>query len=260
VKTNLEVINRIGFINPAQKALYAASLLKAGLANSPQVVVVPKVPAIIGKPEIIAAPAYPARPASAIVPASANTSGVLAGALYKYSPAYPVGTAIPAIAAKAATEAVTGVPAVLPVAEIPAVIAPAVLALKGWELAVQIVKTATLITVEAYLPYASSPKLIGGNTNSIDGIAEITPQIQPMKWLDAPATATPTTLTSEVDTLEKYLYKQALALVLIDPVLNSITDEIKVVNGLPLAVKHISLKLSTANYDPMGSSLQLGKL
>jgi hypothetical protein len=256
----LPVLNPIGFTKPAQKALYAASVLRAGLSNSPQVILVPKVAAVVGRPQVIAQTAKPARAASDPVPAAANTTGYTFGQIYLNSPAYPAGTAIPAIPAKPPSAEVVGISAIVAAPEIPAVIAPAVIALKGWENAIQITKTAELITIESYLPFANSPGILGGNTSTVDGILEITPPIQPAKWLDAPASAVPTVDTVEVDTLEKYLYKQALALRAIDNVSNTIVDEIKSVNGISVSVKHITLKLPAAAYDPTGASLQLAKL
>jgi hypothetical protein len=256
----ITVLNTIGLTKAAQKALYAASVIRAGLSNSPQVILAPRIPAIAFKPAIIAQTAKPARAATALVPAAENTTGVRFGELYLNSPAIAAGVAIPAIPDKPASLEVVGVAQVLAVPEVPAVIAPAVVALKGWENAIQITKTATLITIEAYLPFANSPAILGGNTSTVDGILEITPPIQPTKWLDAPASAVPTTDTIEVDTLEKYLYKQALALRAIDSVANTIVDEIKIVNGSTVSVKHITLKLTAVDYDPLAAGLQLGKL
>lgn len=83
----------------------AAQLLQRACLPSPAIKAVAAVPA---QP---AHPAYPARPA---VLAANNATGYFANELYKNSPAYPVGTPIPAIPPKAATSAVievVGIPA-----------------------------------------------------------------------------------------------------------------------------------------------------
>jgi hypothetical protein len=215
----------------------------------------------VAKPEVIAQTAKPARAATPIVPAAQNTTGYTFGQLYLNSPAYPAGTQIPAIPAKPASAEVIGVPAVVGVAKVPAVISPKIDALKGWEDAIQINKTASNIEVIAYLPYASSPLLIGASTSGIGSINEMTmPALTPGAWLDEKSSTTPGTATAEPTTVERYLYKQALELVAAPGSTSTIENANKLVNGVVVACKKLTLQLAATNYTLGVEALQLGNL
>lgn len=191
MKVNLNVLKNIGIQNDAQKAVYLAHCLKTACLSSPPITLSAAIPAIPAKAAVIAQTAKPARAASLAIAAAANTVGYGFGEIYLNSPAYPVGTAIPAIAAKPASTAVVGVPAVVAVAAVPAVITPDVKALPGWEDAIKFVvglnaqnQPATL-TVTADLPYYAGAAMYGSN---ITKIAEITPPtLVANKWVGTEA-------------------------------------------------------------------------
>jgi hypothetical protein len=254
--TPIPVLNTIGFTNAAQKVAYAALLLQFGTVPSPAVTLAAAIPAILAAAEVLAKPAYPARAASAAVAAAANTAGVAAGALYLNSPAYPAGTAIPAIPAKPATAAIIGKPAVVAVPAVPAIVAPAVTPIPGWIDAVSTVRTANALTITAYLPVATSPRLFGAATSTVESIKEITPPaLIADRWLDAKASNVPETITAEPPTLEQYFYKYATQLSG-----TTVTDVVKLVNGVPVTCKKVVVTVAAANYDLTTEALQLGKL
>jgi hypothetical protein len=257
----LGLLNSIGLQNEAQKAALAAQMLHAATVSSPAVTIAPAVAAVAAKPAIIAQTAKPARAATVAVTAVANTTGYGFGELYLNSPAYPAGTAIPAIPAKPASAAVVGVPAVVAVPAVAAVIAPAITALKGWEDAITITKAVDSFKIVAFLPYSSSPALIGAPSSGIDTINEITqPALQPTAWLDAKASNTLGTAISEPATLERYLYKQALALVAQSGSTSTIENVTKPIIGGVIACKKLTLNLTATDYTLGVDSLQLGKL
>jgi hypothetical protein len=255
---SLALLNSIGFTNPAQKVLYAAAVLKAALVSSPAVTISAAVPVVAAKAEVIAQTAKSARSASLAVSGVANTTGYGFGELYLNSPAYPIGTPIPAIPAKPASVAVVGVPAVVGVAAVPAVVSSSVTAIKGWEEAVTISRDRSGgIGIFVYLPYTSSAGLIGATPI----ILEMTPPtLQPLSWLDTKASETLETLTTEPPTLEQYFYKYAKLLLGMDPTNTSIFKNMRLINGVTTPVKEVKLILPSTNYDFNSDSLQLDKL
>jgi hypothetical protein len=259
--TPLSVLNQIGLRGAEDKALYAANLLKIATVSSPQVIITPAVAAIPAKAAVIAQTAKPARAATAAVTAANNTTGYGFGELYLNSPAYLANTPIPAIPAKPASAAVVGVPAVVAVPAVAAVVSPKIDALKGWEDAITINKTASNIEIIAYLPYASSPLLIGAGTSSIGAINEMTmPALTPGAWLDTKSSTTPGTATSEPATVEQYLYKQAVDLVAKPGSTSTIENANKLVNGVVVPCKKLTLQLAATDYNVGVEDLQLGKL
>jgi hypothetical protein len=142
-----------------------------------------------------------------------------------------------------------------------AVVSPKIDALKGWEDAIAINKTASNIEIIAYLPYASSPLLIGAGTSSIGSINEMTqPALTVNAWLDEKSSNTPGTATVEPATVEQYFYKQALAVVAKSGSTSTISNSSKLVNGVVVPCKKITLNLGATAYDPTSEMLQLGKL
>jgi hypothetical protein len=261
MKTVLPLLNSIGFTNEEQKALYAASVLDAATVSNASFVISAAIPAIPAKPAQIAQTAKPARAATAAVLAAANTIGYAFGELYLNSPAYPIGTAIPAIPAKPASVAVIGYAATPLTPAVAAIMAPAVTARKGWDMAIEITKTTSNIRIEAYLPYASNGLLVGASVSGVSAILEITPSdLAVTQWIDSKASLTPETLSAEVPTLEQYLYKQALAIIAKPSSTSTIDDVIYVAAGVPVACKHLILDLPATDYLPEVASLQLGKL
>jgi hypothetical protein len=252
----IALLNSIGFTTSAQKLVYAASLLKAATISSPAVTISPAIPAIVAKPEVIAQTAKPAREATLAVEGGQNR-GYGFGELYLNSPAYPGGTPIPAISAKPASAAVVGVPAVVGVLATPAVVAPAVTALKGWEDAISIDLQGNKLVVVAEIPVISSNYLIGASAT----VNEITPTALAVDaWVDTKASTTPETITSEPATLEQYFYKYANFYLSERPFVGSIVKSSKVVNGVVVATKKITLGLSCNNYNMNLDSLQLDKI
>lgn len=257
----LPELNAIGLRAPSDRALLAAHWLKTATVSSPAVVIVPEVPAIAARPEVIAQTAKLARAATAIVPAAQNTRGFTFGQLYLNSPAYPAGTQIPAITSKPPSVQVIGVPTVVAVPKVPAVISPKIDAVKGWDDAIQINKTASNIEIIAYLPYASSPLLLGSDTSAIGAINEMTmPALTPGKWLGTKSSTTPGTETVVPSTVERYFYKQAQELVAEGSGFVTIENSTKSVNGVVTPCKKITLNLAADNYDLGAEDLQLGKL
>jgi hypothetical protein len=257
----LAELNAIGLRAPADRALLAAHWLKTATVSSPAVTITPAVPAIIARPEVIAQTAKPARAASAAVAANAANPAHPFGTLFLNSPAYPAGAALPAFPAKPASAEVIGVPAVVGVPLVPAVVSPKIDALKGWEDAIQINKTASNIEIIAYLPYASSPLLVGSGTSSIGAINEMTmPALNPGKWLGSKSSNAAATETSVPPTVEQYFYKQAQALVAEAGSTSMIENSTKLINGVVVPCKKITLQLAATDYDLGAEDLQLGKL
>jgi hypothetical protein len=150
-------INSLDHIKNIARAILAANSI---VKPSPGIAAVP------ARLAVTAAPAYPARPASLAVPATANTSGVVAGALYLDSPAYPANTAIPAIPAKPATPARA---AVTPIAAVPAT--AAIVGVKTWQDAFKIAPFLGGSDLIVELPY--SPKVYAQTLDLRASIAEV---------------------------------------------------------------------------------------
>ncbi len=258
---SLADLNAIGLRAPADRALIAAHWLKIATVSSPSVTITPEIPAVAARPEVKAQTAKPLRPQTAIVTAAQNTTGYAFGELYLNSPAYPAGTQIPAIPQKPASQEVIGVPAVIAVPKVAAVVSPKIDALKGWEDAIEINKSESNIEIIAYLPYASSPLLIGASTNGIGAINEMTmPSLVPGKWIGAKSSNIPGIETSVPPTVEQYFYKQAQALVAASGGTSTIQNSTRLINGLIVSCKKIVLNIFATNYDLEVDDLQLGKL
>jgi hypothetical protein len=259
-------LNAIGLRAPADRALLAAHWLKIATVSSPAVTITPAVPAIPARAEVIAQTAKPARAASAAVVANASNPAHPFGTLFLNSPAYAAGAALPAFPAKPASAEVIGVAAVVGVPTVPAVVSPRIDALKGWEDAIQINKTASNIEIIAYLPYASSPLLVGADTSAIGAINEMTmATLTPGKWLGTKSSNTPGTEVSVPPTVEQYFYKQAQALVALPGSTSTIENATKLVNASPgnalvVPCKKITLNLAATDYELGVEDLQLGKL
>lgn len=237
MKTNNTLQNSLGFSHQAQKVYYAALVLKSALTSSPAVVVRKAVPAVAAKPAVIAQTAKPARPASLAVTALNNTTGYTFGQLYLNSPAYPVGSGIPAIPAKPASIAVAAAPAVVAVPAVTPISSPPVEAIKGYEDAIVITKSTSLINIVVELPYSAGVGIVGSNLLSI---GEITPsKLQANAWIDAPAYINPTPypLDGLIPTLEQYLYQYA------QECDHTITDIIRLVNGISTPCKRLEINL-----------------
>ena len=252
MKTNNALQTSLGLDHQAHQVYYAALVLKAALTNSPAVVVRKAVPAVAAKAAVIAQTAKPARAATPAVTAANNTIGYGFGELYLNSPAYPIGTAIPAITAKPASLAVAAVPAVVAVPAVTAISSPAVVAIAGWQDAIQINKSATLIEIIAELPYSAGVGIVGSDLLSI---GEITPsKLQANAWIDQPASSTPKPYLEDlaIPTLEQYLYKYAQQCDC------TITDIIRDVNAVSTPCKRLVINLyPLPTYDPLSSLAQL---
>ncbi|MGL6343341.1 MAG: hypothetical protein ACRC80_29905, partial [Waterburya sp.] len=64
------------------------------------------------------------------------------------------------------------------------------------------------------------------------------------------------TLNNQTTTIERYLYQAGVNA----PQNCVITDEVKIVNSLPIACKKLIFTLAANNYDPLDPSLQLSKI
>jgi hypothetical protein len=166
----------------------------------------------------------------------------------------PAVIVVPAIAANP-----TAVPPVLAKA---AVSTPAIVAMPGWSDAITFTKTATEVSIVAYLPCVSGGAFAGAATGSIDNIKEITPAaLQPTLWLDDKASLTPETLSAaEPLTLEKFFYKQALAIVAQAGSTSKIENVVRTIGSNAVACKKITLNIAATNYTLGVEALQLGKL
>jgi hypothetical protein len=252
--TPIAILNKIGFANAAQKALYAASLLSAASKGSPAVSIRK---AVAAKAAVIGVPAFAGRAASPAIAANAANPVIAAGALFPGSPAFAAGAAVPAFPAKPATVAIVAQPAVPAVT---AITSPVIVPLPGWDGAITISKTETLIGITAYLPASTGPALFGFPTDNVANILEMTaPAIQSTDWLGALASATPTTAVSDpAVTTEQYLYEAAQALgsaiAIIEDVLYTLST------GLKIPCKKITMYLTATGYDITSQDLQLAKL
>lgn len=261
MKTSSPVLSSIGFLNHAQRCVYAAFLLKAGSVSSPTVTISPAIPAIAAKAAVIAQTAKPARPASAVVTAAANTVGYGFGELYLNSPAYPAGTVIPAIPAKPASPEIFAAPAVVAVPAKAAVVAPPIVIPGHFGNAISIEKNADYIHITAYFPLASSPLLMGSAKESF---IEITPPA-----LTIPAFVG-TKVSTEVDiysnagytpaTLEEYFRYWAFLTINFSFNAGAITTEMHDFNGVVMRCKKVSLKVKATNYNISDDEFQLGKI
>jgi hypothetical protein len=140
----------------------------------------------------------------------------------------------------------------------PAIVAPAIVAPKGWEDAIQIVKTPELIEIIAYLPYATNPQLIGAPfTKSM--IKEITPpNLVFSQWLDETGGGNTQIIYpfASLPSLEQMLYDTA------ERALTNciITDVVRTVGVPPTPCKKLVFSLPAVGYDPNSGLLQLSKL
>jgi hypothetical protein len=236
MKSNPALQANIGLSQQAQRAYYAAHVLKSALVSSPPVVISAAVPAIPAKPAVIAQTAKTARAATPAVAASANTTGYGFGELYLNSPAYPAGTAIPAITAKPASAAVVGSAAVVAVPAIAAVTSPAVIALKGWDDEIVIERGTNAITITAELPVLTGVGLVGSDKVVI---GEITPAaLQANAWVDGLINPnSPLGTDKASDTLEQYFYTHALQCE------HVLADIVRQVNGIAVACKQIAITI-----------------
>ena len=251
MKSNVALQSSLNLSRASQKVWYAAHVLKAACTSSSAVQVQIAVAPVLGRPAIIAQTQKLTRLASTPVTAANNTTGFGFGELYLNSPAYPIGTAIPAIPAKPASAAVVGSPAVLARAAKPAVSSPAVVALPNQQNAI-VFDTSDLamgvIVVRAEFPTASSVGIVGSTAKKI---AEITPStLQATAWIGDRATGTAPILGGDLatETLEGYLYRNMKLL--------PGTTEQNMVNGL-LVTTPIYVGLSYSN---ASGSLQFDRI
>lgn len=250
----LALLNSIGFANAAQKCMYAAHLLRAALTNSPAITVRKKVAA---KAAVAYRPAYPARAASAAIPASPSNPAIAANTLFFGQAAIAAGAAVPAFPAKAATPEVLAQAAVAAVTELKS---PEIKALLGWADAVTIVESAASISIEVYLPVSHGVELLGGSSETIEALGEITPPVASSDWLDTKASSTPDTSLAEPLTLEQYFAKHAIAF-LADGGTGTDTFVNKMVGTYSVACRKFNLMLPTnGSFDPSLASIQLDKI
>jgi hypothetical protein len=256
MKTNVALHNKIGFQQPSEKVWYTAHVLKAALSNSAAVPLFAAVPNRAAKPAVVAQTAKPARAATAAVTAANNTTGYGFGELYLNSPAYPIGTAIPAIGAKSASAAVAAADAIAAQAASPAISSPAVVALTGWSDAISIVESSANdeLTVTAQLPVTQGVGIVGSNKLVI---GEITPTaLQATNFVGGIVYAlgqdTDVQDNPEDTTLEQVFWRNAL---LCDHV---ITDTTRTINGVVISCKTIVVTLYPSGDYQFGSNqLQL---
>lgn len=280
MKSNLPLINSIGFINNAQKAWYSANILEAVLTSSPKIAVSPAVTAVPGKRAVAGYAGFlTAVPAKT---AAQNTTGYAAGAIF------PGRDAVVAVAASGGYGAVVAIPAlppnplfatgvavpqypvvparaaqleVAPIAGSAAVDIPAIVGLLGYENMVQCTATATVCSIEAYLPFSESPKSIGKPVKGIGNVGLLTAEAATAtQWFDTKASNTPTTLTSIRPTVEQFLYEAAVALIATTPSMGSIETVLVPIAGKQIVCHKILLSLPVTGYDVAGESIQLGKL
>lgn len=271
----LAAINAIGFKNYAQRALWAAHVLKAATVSSPSVTVSPAIKTRVGRRAVAGAEAIPAfaaltaaqntsgvaegvaRPARAgflAIPASEGYAAVPARAAITASPAYPAGTAVPAYPAIAAIPAVEEITPILTAAA--AVISPPILAVPGMSDAIEITYNSVtqLGNIIAYLPIATSPQTIGSNFEKID---EITPPIAMPNWIgSAMGQVNSTPLTAVPDTtLEGCLLEWARLSLLSSFNAGSITTVDHDFKGITRRCKKIDLTVSIlSGYDYTANS------
>jgi hypothetical protein len=261
MKTNLTTLKTIGFKNHAQRCVYAAFVLQAACVSSPLVSVKAAVAAVVAKAAVVAQTAKPARLASAAVAGTANTVGYGFGELYLNSPAYLAGTAIPAIAAKPASAAVTAVAAVVGVPAQAAIVAPAITALTGYSNAIQIQKTADYLDITAYFPIASSPRILGDDTEKL---LEITPSALTASAYLGDKVGTELDGFDNLNylpaTLEEYFRFWAFQTVNQSFNAGGNTIEMYNLNGVMTRCRKYSLKVAATNYQLDNEDFQLAKI
>jgi hypothetical protein len=102
---------------------------------------------------------------------------------------------------------------------------------------------------------------VGSGTSAIGAINEMTmPALNPGKWLGTKSSNTAATETTVPLTVEQYFYKQAQALVSLPGSTSTIENSTKLVNGVVVPCKKITLQLAATDYDLGAEDLQLGKL
>ena len=248
MKSNVALQASLKLSSASQKVWYAANVLRAACTSSPAVLVRAAVAPVVARPAIITQTAKIARTASLPVPAANNTTGFGFGELYLNSPAYPAGTAIPAIPAKPASAVVVGVPAVLPVPAIAAVTSPVVVAIPGQELAVTIDKSvAGIIGITVKFPMAANNAIVGAP----ETIKEFTPStLVAPAWIGDKDTSTAPPLAGDLatETLEGYLYRNAKLL--------PQTVETRVGGNLVVA----TFIYTDSNFDQTSQSLQFNSV
>jgi hypothetical protein len=270
---SIALLNSIGFTNYAQKAFYAATVLKAATVQSPQVPISNAVTAVPGKRPVVgyagftgfsgqtaaqnttgklAGEVFPGRPVVTAIGASNGYGAVALIPALAPSPAYPAGTAIPSYPAIPARAAIVEV---LPVVGKTAVVAPATTPLLGYADAVKIEDLGNgVIEITAYLPKATSPALIG---SGISKTVEITPaNATPLIWIGRKASETPTALSAVPATLEEYFLENATNALLNSSGAGSITTENRPIGGTVKTCTKVMLKVqfssswNTDNPDP----------
>lgn len=274
MKQNIALQDSLNFQNLAQRIYYKAHMLVAAATSSPAAKIRDARVAKAGKRAIpayagfTASPAltpvanttgfaagerFPGRPAVAAQAASGGYDAVVAISELPASPAFAVGVAVPAY------PAVPARPAQLesaPVTAQAAITVPAVVAIKGYEDAVDIVVGET-IDLSVEFPISGNVGLVGSDKVII---GEMTPvALQAAAWVDTLAgTAQPTTpLPAEIatETMEQSLYRDMVTAGA------TVVDDTRSVNGAIVNVKKVTMQLATgAGFDPMSSSLQLDKI
>lgn len=248
MKSNATLQASLNFLNNAQVAFYAATVLKSALLSSPPLTAQK---ARKASPEVLAQTAKSARAASAAVLGVDNTTGYAFGELYLNSPAYPIGTPIPAIPAKPASAAVAYAAAVTALPEIKV---PAVVALKGWEDAISINSVSNTFVITAQLPVTTSVGIVG-STSTV--IGEITPPgLQATAWMAGKASnLTPGLNDPTILTLESLLFTYGKLCE------HTISDSVRVVNGVTIACKTLVVTVyKSIAYDDQNPAPQLASI
>jgi hypothetical protein len=86
------------------------------------------------------------------------------------------------------------------------------------------------------------------------------PALNPGKWLGSKSSNNAATETAVPPTVEQYFYKQAQALVALPGSTSTIENSTKLINGVVVPCKKITLQLAATDYDLGVEDLQLGKL
>lgn len=272
MKQNIPLQLSLNFQNLQQRIYYKASVLMSACTSSPLAVIRAASPAVIGKRAIpayagfVAVPAltaaqnttgfaagvrFPGRPAVAAQPATNGYAAVAAIPELPASPAFAAGVAVPAYPSVPARPAVAEV---VPVAAITAITVPAVVAIKGYEDAIDIVASQSGINLSVEFPVAGNVGIVGSNKTII---GEMTPTaLQATAWIDTLAGTTPPSvalpLDLTIDTLEQSLYKDMIAAGAVA------TDKTRNVNGAVINVKELSTAIpAQSGFDPLLDSLQL---
>lgn len=272
---SLALINSIGFTNYAQKALFAASILKAATISSPAVQISAPITAVAGKRAVagyagfpgstaqtavqntagkLEGQVFPGRPAIAAIAASGGYAAVAAVSAIAPSPAFLAGTAIPAYPAITPRAAVVES---VPVIAKSAVIAPAITAINGYSDAVKIEEIGNgVLELTVYLPIASAPALIG---STVEKILEITPaNSTPLIWIGTKASNTPTAVTTVPETLEEYFLVNATNAIDSSFQAGTITTENYSLGGVIKSCTKVILKLQRdGSFNAANKDIQL---